>query len=127
MENLQMSAAATTAISGLCFVPEGLSDDDRHRITDCIRTVAPGWHMDLEEDAFDQPCVIVAPAKADRLRLAFLAYRINQSYLLDEVREGTLRDAGEYSALDDLLDAIKGRLAPCSAIPVEGPPDRLTA
>ena len=119
MEELLVSAATASPIPSLYLAPLGLSENDRLRITDCVRSVAPEWQMDLEEDAFDQPALVVAPCNANRLRLALIAYRINASYILDEVREGIRHEAGEFPTIGSLLEALRNQLVRYTAMPVE--------
>jgi hypothetical protein len=125
MEELRLCEAAAGPASGNCLAPLGLSENDCLHITDFVRSIAPGWQTDLQQDAFGQLGLIMAPCNTNRLKRALIAYRINASWFLDEVREGAYREVGEFQTIGGILEALCSRLVDCSAPPAGNRSDRV--
>ena len=117
MQKSQLCVAAAKPVPGYSLAPLGFSENDCLDVTSFVQSTAPGWQTDLQEDAFGQLGLIMAPCKTNRLELALIAYRIEAFWFLEEVREGALRDAGEFQTFDEFLQALGSRLEHCSAIP----------
>jgi len=124
MQEFELYEAGAKPAPGSCLAPVGLSEDDCRDITGFVQSTAPGWQTDLQEDAFGQLGLIMTPYKSNRLQLALIAYRIGAVWFLDEVLGGTLRDAGEFQTLDELLHALGSRLEHCPAVPGRARSDR---
>ena len=124
MQESELCEAAAKPVPGYCLAPVGLSENDCRDITSFVQATAPGWQTEFQEDAFGQLGLTMMPCKANRLQLALIAYRIEAVWFLDEVRSGTLRDAGEFQTFDELLQALGSRLEYCSAVPGGDRPDR---
>jgi hypothetical protein len=115
MRESVLCEAMAQPVPGFCLAPLGLSENDCRDITGFVQSTAPGWQTDREEDAFGQLGLIMAPCKTNRLQLSLIAYRIDAMWFLDEVLGGTLRDAGEFETLEELLQALGSRLRHCPA------------
>jgi hypothetical protein len=80
------------------------------RVTRLVRSISATCHIDLHEDAFNQPSLILAPRQTHRLQLSLITHRINSSYFLDEVREGRCHEIGEFHTIAGLLKELSARL-----------------
>jgi hypothetical protein len=123
MQESELCEAAARPAPEYCLAPLGLSEDDCQDITGFVHSTAPGWQTDLQEDAFGQLALIMTPCKSNRLQLALITYRIDAVWFLDEVREGTLQDAGDFQTFDEFLQALGSRLERGPAIPGGGRAD----
>jgi hypothetical protein len=124
MQESELCATAAKPVPGFCLAPLGLSDNDCQAIADVIRSTAPGWQTDLQEDAFGQLALIMAPSMANRLQLALMAYRIDAGWFLEEVSEGAIRDVGEFQTAGEFQEALGSRLEHYSAIQASDGIDR---
>jgi hypothetical protein len=115
MQEYGLSDVAAGPVSEHCLAPVGLCEDDCQRIASFVRSAAPGWQTNLQEDAFGQLGVVMAPRDSNRLHLALIAYRIDAGWFLEEVRDGALREVGEFVAIDGLLNTLGRQLADCRA------------
>ena len=110
MEEIHQREAADRLGLGQCLAPLGLSETDCLNLVGWFRSLVPGWHADRHEDAFGQPSLILAPSKSNRLHFALIVYRINACWFLGEVADGVYREFGDFTAVRDLLAAIRARL-----------------
>ena len=116
MQESELCAATARPVPGYWLAPLGLSENDCLGITDFIRSAAPGWETDLQEDAFGQLGLVMAPSSTNRLELALMAYRIGAAWYLEEVRAGAIREVGEFQTIDEFLRALASRLEDCFVI-----------
>jgi len=110
MHQHQASAVSVGPVPEYSIAPVELSANDLVRVTRLVRSVSTTCHIDLHEDAFNQPSLIVAPRKTHRLQLALITHRINSNYFLDEVREGSCNEIGNFPTIAGLLKELRVRL-----------------
>lgn len=97
-------------VPGHSLVPQGLSEEDCASIVGVVQAVAATWHTDLHEDAFGLPSLTMAPCRNNRLKRALIAFRIDATYILAEVRESFYHEIGEFQTLAALLEELRVRL-----------------
>lgn len=117
MEVRDVCETAARPMMEYCLAPLGLSEDDCGHVTAFVRSIAPDWNTEIQEDAFGQRGLVMARCRTNRLQWSLIAYRINESWFLDEVSEATIHEVGEFTAVDGLLRALRCRLVDDMAIP----------
>lgn len=98
-------------------VPAGpLGEAERAALRDAIAEVAEDWCVELQGICSDEANLIVVPEDGDDARgPSFVITREGSAFRVDQVHWDTLTEVGTFAALSQVADALRSRLAFCSA------------